>query len=268
MQARPQHLPDYEKPPLDEMVMGVQFQRPSGYSPIYAKDVWELFKREYPNVQEHPALDPSFETFGAPNVISEFKFQLRPVAPVSRLWFISPDDDRLIQFQPDRLLLNWRRRPKCDAYPHFESLAESFQAAFNTLTALFESKLNHKLEINQAEISYVNNLPVSSFSDVGKILSTFDVKSADSEVVNFQTVDIIKDDQNKPYARFSQLLQSAFVRDLKSKTFRLSLTFRGKPAGTALSDAMDFLKVGREKIVTTFDGMTTEAAHAEWRKKK
>ena len=62
--ARPEHLPDFESPPLDELVLGVQFSPLPGYSAVFAKDVWGLFRQQFPRVEEKPALDPVFETFG------------------------------------------------------------------------------------------------------------------------------------------------------------------------------------------------------------
>jgi hypothetical protein len=52
--------------------------------------------------------------------------------------------------------------------------------------------------------------------------------------------------------------------DGKHKAFNLSLTFRGKPSGSDVRSAMNFLIAGREAIVMRFKEMTTAAAHRTW----
>jgi uncharacterized protein (TIGR04255 family) len=61
---RPDHLPDFTDPPLDEVVLGVQFTPVPGYASVHSMKVWDLFRAEFPKVEELPALEPQFETFG------------------------------------------------------------------------------------------------------------------------------------------------------------------------------------------------------------
>ena len=105
---RPDDLPDFGKPPLNEVVLGVQFAPPSGYSQIRAGQVWELFKGKYPHTEEYMPLPPVFETFG-PRVVAQAN-QLEFIdGPMhDRYWFLNDAHDELIQFQQDRLLHNWR----------------------------------------------------------------------------------------------------------------------------------------------------------------
>ena len=48
--------------------------------------------------------------------------------------------------------------------------------------------------------------------------------------------------------------------------FRMSLTARGRPAGTDFDGVRRFLDVGREWIVKGFTDFTTEAMHKLWRR--
>ena len=66
MASRPDHLPDFRKPPLNEVVLGVQFNEPAGYRLIRAFEVWSLFREVYPEVHEQPPLAPIVETELAP----------------------------------------------------------------------------------------------------------------------------------------------------------------------------------------------------------
>ena len=71
---RPSHLPVFSNPPLDEVVLGIQFTPVSSYTSVHGNDVWALFREEFPLVQEHPALEPKFETFGGVNPTSGIDF--------------------------------------------------------------------------------------------------------------------------------------------------------------------------------------------------
>lgn len=268
MTERPEHLPDFSSPPLDEVVIGVQFAPPSNYSSVFAKDVWELFKYRYPNVQEQPPLEPSFETFGGSNPQTGIKFHLAPAPLRGRLWFISNEQSHLIQFQEDRFLLNWRKRPNGQEYPHFESIADAFEAHLDTLQSFFLTSFIRRLDINQAEISYINIIPVESYSHAGEWLSFLDIQNVDLENINLQFTEVINDTEGKPYARLIHELQSVVTVDGKARAFKLSFTFRGKPTGKEISEAMTFIHAGREKIVIRFSDLTTKKAQSSWERIK
>ncbi|MFN7599566.1 MAG: hypothetical protein ACK5PT_23090, partial [Cereibacter sp.] len=61
-------------------------------------------------------------------------------------------------------------------------------------------------------------------------------------------------------------IQSVLTADGKQRAFRLSLTFKGKPAGTGIDAAMEFLAAGRDAIVTRFGEITTKEAQRKWGK--
>ena len=116
--TRPHNLPDFSLPPLSEVVLGVQFQSPIGYQQIHAGDVWKLFKNDYPLVQEHQALPPTFETFGLSTQSVSVPFNFNSGAVHDRFWFVKSDDHELIQFQQDRIVHNWRKLDNSE-YPRF-----------------------------------------------------------------------------------------------------------------------------------------------------
>ena len=157
-QLRPSHLPDFDKPPLNEMIVGVQFAPPPTYRSIDAHDVWELFRQVYPGVQEQPPLAPSFETFGTP-FGPQISFNFIGVGGHPRYLFTSIDQAELLQFQPDRFLHNWRRVPgKNNLYPRFELIIEKFENELNILERRLASYGKKQLDINQCEITYVNHI--------------------------------------------------------------------------------------------------------------
>lgn len=134
--TRPPHLPEYESPPINEVVMGVQFSTPNGYQQIYAGEVRDLFKNRFPKVRELDPLLPTFETFGLPQ--QQMKFEFFPGVVHNRYWFLSNDEDQLIQFQNDRFFHNWRKiGDGKNPYPRFDEIILNFNDELTSLNSFF-----------------------------------------------------------------------------------------------------------------------------------
>ena len=261
---RPQHLPDYSDPPLNEVVLGIQYVPVPAYSSINAQEIWNLFCRDFPIVQEQPLIPPVFETFGGTNLRPSFQFEIGGAPVGSRLWFIAPNRDHLIQFQSDRFLANWRKQSETHDYPHFEPIAAAFEKNLSSLEKYFLERFSYTISINQAEVSYINLIPVEDFSDVGLWFSFWQGKNLNMETMNLNFKEIMRGSNGQPIARLHHELQSVFTMDGRHKAFQLSLTFRGKPPDGNINSALDFIKLGREVIVNRFTLMTTTQAHEHW----
>ena len=263
MDQRPDNLPDFANPPLDEVVLDLQFEPAPGYTAVHAAGVRALFSAEFPRTVEQPLIPPDFETFGGANIQPNPAAQIG-VAPVgSRLWFISEDENHILQFQPDRLIANWRK----GAYPRFERVAEKFARNFGKLNGYFSSHFQQSLKINQAEVSYQNIIPTEDFSEIGRWVKFWRDGLPDIEVVDTRFMETVKDESGKPHARLKCALRCALNAE-KQKAFRLALTFRGKPSRPDLDAAMAFLQKGRVAIVTRFSEITTARAHQHWERIK
>ena len=262
--TRPAHLPDFKDPPLDEVVLGVQFEPVPGFCSVHTKEVMDLYRDDYPKVQEQPLLQPQFETFGGANLQPSFQFQVGAGPVGSRLWFVSEEENHLLQFQPDRFLTNWRKNPNLQPYPRFEGIAEVYRSNLTALATHFSSCFSYEMDINQAEVTYINILPVADFSEAGKWFSLWGGGALNIEGLNTSFSEVIRDQSDKPFARLFHAIQSVYTIDGKHKAFNLSLTFRGKPASGDLASAAQFLAAGREAIVMRFKEITTAYAHDQW----
>jgi len=262
---RPTHQPDYSDPPLVEVALSIQFTPVNEYKSVYSSDIWGLFKKDFPKIREVPLTESQFETFGGKNV-QGFQFQVGAPPVGTRLWFISDDESHILQFQPDLLVTNWKKLRVADPYPRFEGIAESFEDNIGTLAKYFEFKFKCQIDINQAEVAYVNIIPVSDFSEFGKWFSLWndDYLNIESLATNFN--EVILDESNKPVARLKHEIHSVLTPDGKGKAFRLSLTYKGKPLENDIGSAMKFIAAGREAIVSRFDHITTDKAHQTWGK--
>lgn len=265
---RPPHLPDFDEPPLNEVVLGVQFAPLTPFNSVYLREIWDLYRDKYPKVQEFASLPPHFEIFGGQEILPPFRVQFGGAPPGSRIWFVAEEENRLLQFQPDRFLANWRKNSDQHHYPRFEAIAETYRIDLDKLAAYLHERFRHVMDINQAELTYINIIEVDDFSEISNWLNLLNNVSIDVEGLVVDLREIIKNGEDRPFARFYHSVQAVRSLDGGRKAINLSLSVRGKPESRDINSAMMFLQMAREAIVTRFDKITTENAHTHWGKKK
>ncbi|MET2828933.1 TIGR04255 family protein [Mesorhizobium shangrilense] len=264
--TRPEGLPDFGNPPLDEVVLGVQFARHPGYTDLFAWRVREEFKSEFPNYAEVPRLDPRFEVFGGAETMANFQISFQTTEPSKRYWFIAEDDSHLLQFQDDRFLLNWRRRAS-RAYPRFEAISAMFDGFLARLEAKFDSDRS-PFVINQAEISYINAIPMIDGTLLSDWLSIVRPTGLNIEQLNANFSEVVfSPDGKDPIARMHYEVSLHSTREVK-RAIRLGITYRGAPSQQDVSGVKDFFAAGRMKIINRFCDLTTEQAQKAWQRKQ
>lgn len=264
--SRPANLPDFKSPPLNEIVLGVQFDQIPGYELINAGEVWSRYKAEYPQVVTQPPLAPVFETFGArpsPN----FQVQIGDAIQHPRFWFMQRDGHELVQFEPTRLMHNWRQIDGVGGeYPRYEYLADRFEKELSVLSQFAVDFGRSSLSITQAELSYFNRLYIDEgknewpFEDLG-----FISMSANEVEVGGGSFQKVLSDKEGPVARM--YVEFGTNWDSTGRPFILfSHTVRGAPRKAGIAGALEFLASGRQVIVESFAKLTTEEAHKKWQR--
>ncbi|WP_275789835.1 TIGR04255 family protein [Pararhizobium gei] len=264
--TRPKDLPDYKKPPLNEVVLGVQFPPVEGYQHIFAGDVWRLYKHAYPVVSENPPLPPTFETFGPPGT-QQISFNIGNGTQHSRYWFLTTDKHELIQFQNDRLLHNWRKIGPAGEYPRFEVLLAKFQTELMQLSDYFRalSPTGKSLVCNQVEVTYTNHVAAGAGSnfDPSSSLQIFDFRDQSPTDMNAVYRKILTKPDGSPYARLICEVISAI--DYKGDSIAiLQFSVRGSPSVGTPGNVMEFMREARITIVNEFTHITSAAAHKTW----
>lgn len=260
---RPEGLPDFGKPPLNEVVLGVQFVPPVGYQQIHAGEVWSLYRDEYPIVEEQPPLPPQFETFGAPQP-SQLRIGFVAGSQHDRFWFLSENREQLIQFQNDRLLHNWRKiGDGTNPYPRFESMIQKFEGELHKLEQFASRLHSQNLSCNQVEVTYINHIIPDKDDTVGDWFRTVNDAELRAEDLSLNYRRIVTDDNNQPCGRLYSELNPAMKRD-GTRILSLNLTVRGTPASPGIDASLDFLEKGRALIVNEFANITSESAHKSW----
>lgn len=268
MPSRPPHLPEYELPPVVETALSVQFDPIPALRTAHLGLLWSKFRDEFPQSEEHSALEPVVEHFPAIQPPSARLLRLQELdrPPVPRLWFLSAMGDEMVQVQNGRFVRNWRKTPG-QQYPRYD---DALRPKFNEDFVRFQGFLRDcglgEPVVNQCEIVYVNHILAgeiwTDFQEIGKVFRCCaDTAFADFETTQLSFHSALLHD-GKPIGRLHVDIQPAFRVEDGAKMFFFQLTARGIGP-----DSLGFLDLGREAIVLAFDSMTTPEMHKIWRKK-
>jgi uncharacterized protein (TIGR04255 family) len=261
-------LVDFSTPPVAEVSMGIQFDPLASYTSLHAAGFWERIGDNYPLVEEHPPLDPTFETFGlgdssTPN--GKLRLVTQPLQP--RFFFLTNDKNELVQFQRDRLHLNWRKLHHEAEYPRYPTLREKYGRVQTALCRWADDIGLGPVRPSQCEILYVNSIPLidahgrpCGLSEVVNWVSGLPGVTEDG---TFQYRRRLLDSSDQPKARLSFDLR--YGTDAEgNREARLILMVRGLSEKPTLDSCFDFFDQGRRIIVHTFTQVTSPNAHKLW----
>ncbi|CAN5475587.1 hypothetical protein BH11CYA1_BH11CYA1_11590 [soil metagenome] len=142
----------YAKPPLQEVVFGVQFPSIPDFTVGHIGKLWQKYEAEYPGFREQPAFVATIE-----RLPGELPFTNTPTL-MPRCIFAAPDDASVIQIQRDAFYYNWRK--VTEDYPRYEVVADRFDVEFKKFAQFIESHNLASLAPNQLELTYLNEIPV------------------------------------------------------------------------------------------------------------
>ncbi len=269
--ARPDDLPDFEKPPVVETVLSVQFEPLVDLRTAHLGLLWEKFRPTFPKTEDRAPLEPVFEQF--PEVAKNrlgLQLQTFENPPIPRLWFSTDRGNEVIQVQPDRFLKNWRKEGEGEQYPRYESC----KAAFDRDFALFSEFLaaNHLgvPHVNQCEVSYVNHIVAgegwSGFEEFDSIFRFWRIPEEDipgqGEDARGHLRFVIPGSDGKPVGRLHVDVQPAIRTSDKRPMYLFHLTARGQ-----IGESFEFFDLGRRWIVKSFAALTTPEMHKVWIRK-
>jgi len=262
-------FPKFDRPPVYETVLGVQFDPLKGFSIPHYGLYWGKIQRDYPRYEVHPPLSSAVEQFGS-EAIKESKAGIELLTqPEARTWFLNEGETILLQVQKDRFLQNWRKMDDGDVYPHYDELKPKFFYEWQRFCQFLDENRIETPNINQCEVTYVNHIDIEqgprSYGRLSRIISCWSGTYSgqflsDPESVNFSARYLLPDKRG----RLHIAMQPAIRRKDAKEILRLSLTARGKPHSSNAADIQDWLNVGHEWIVRAFTDITTPEMHQYW----
>ncbi len=274
MDTRPDDLPDFEAPPLDEVALSVQFQPIQDLQTPQIGLLWDKYRDRFPITEQHQPLDPVEERFGPP-VSPSVKFELSKSPPSPRCWFLDKESTELIQVQQDRFVHNWRKANENAEYPRYEHVREQFEQELDTFRDFLRTENLGDLFPNQCEVTYTNAISTErniSHGLAGYVLAPVSLDYSDDflgepENIRYATQYVFSDENGEPIGRLHVSFKPAFKVSDGSPIFVLNLAARGAPRGNETKDILDFFDIGREWIVRGFASITTPDMHEYWRRK-
>lgn len=264
-------LPEFENPPINELVCGAQFESIGKWQTPHFGLFWERVKEEYPEFEDQNPL----VTLGDPTGRDSVKLRAENGSgamsklPMRRVWLIDRSRQYLMQVDPPRFLHNWRRLKETDPYPRFQTAYAKFMQSLDQFTRFVRESSLGEPRFDLYELSYINHIvggEGSAPSDLYKHLSCY---QCDPESRFVGKPEGLQMSFRFPLAGKRGIL----VVDAKSGKRKsdnrdvliLDLTARGS-AESGGKDMQEWYDLAHETIVRGFVELTTPEAHKVWRR--
>jgi uncharacterized protein (TIGR04255 family) len=263
----------FETPPVIEVVLSIQFEDDLLDDRATLADFWPRITERFPNVAPHLSLPKMGEDFDWPPPPPRIEVRSGPEREPTRYWFVSQDENELVQVQPDRLTLNWRKVRPEDSYPRYANLRPLYLEVVAHLAAVAEAQ-GRVVSPEWCEVTYINQIPTLGSGQRRPALHnvlgflghmTPHEGRAESEDAQLAQRFLLSDAEDRqPRGRLYFQAAPGYRGDDDSAIYAITLTARGRPAGEGLEGAFRFFDMAREMIVTTFRDATTSEMHELW----
>jgi uncharacterized protein (TIGR04255 family) len=256
-------LPDYDRPPVIEVVIGAQFE-PISLPAVGIGLFWNRLRDRYPTPSDRPPIGQRFERFDADQAgAPELSIEALAAPPLPRLFMEDESGNWVLQLQQDRLLHNWRKKTDDDVYPRYEVVYNRFLEAWQDWLGFLPDIGQEAPRVNQLELTYVNHVPQGEgWEDVGDVGNVFPSIGwhptgeflPAPEGLNWRAQFRMPDDAGRLHVAVQQAVRRADRR----LVLLCELTARGYPRD---GDMDGWFGMGREWIVRGFTDLTSREAH-------
>jgi uncharacterized protein (TIGR04255 family) len=268
---RPEDLPDYRNPPIDEVAIAVQFAPIEGLYDEHARRFWQTMREEYPLLENRPRLEGPIEPVDPHATFSIDVSALGAQLPQGRIWLISASDDLLIQVQNTRFIQNWRHRET--KYQRFEFVKDLFWNNFRKFRQFLDSENVQQPVVQQVEISYINwisGIPMYQFllpAGSSEIHARDSIVWPEEEIWNARY--LIGGEPGTVERLYAQCAPAARSLPRNERGFQFALVFRSAhPDGINDDEASSLMDSGRVTVVQAFTDLTTPSAQETWERFK
>lgn len=266
MPGQPEELPEFDDPPVVEVVLGVQFEHIKGLrGPVLAS--WEDIRARLPEWTEHEPVDLRTELSGPVRRKTPEVRLIFAGLPQIRSWFTNEAGIELLQIQQDFFAKNWRRID-CE-YPRYPTLRAQFERDYLSLERLVGAKLDETIVPIQCEITYINRISLTDISLHDVMVGWSGMPAAGFLPLDSDTFEIAQSFQMKGLSpsQAGRLHIHAQKAQRDDESFLvLNLTARGTPLSENADGVMTWFDLAREWIVRGFADVTDSAAHHHWKR--
>lgn len=264
---------DFERPPVVETVVGVQFDPIPSLRNAHFGAYWALIQETdefaWPAVNDAPPIGQEFERFGdAARFAGEFQVQFTN-DPSARTMIMSRAKDRLIQLQNGRFHLNWLGHDGRE-YVRYAAVRQSFDTYWALFSNYLKDQVGASPKLNQWEVTYVNFMHQGTVWETPEHLTdafTFVGTNVRAECGPLESVSTeLRFEIAPKRGRLRVRLNPGFDKQGRP-IFNLTLVARGPIGGDGVESYGEGLDLGRESIDRAFASLTTDKARKTWGEK-
>jgi uncharacterized protein (TIGR04255 family) len=264
-------LPSFERPPVVETILGVEFRPLEGWSVVHYGLYWDSVRSAYPKVEFRPPIASGPERFGKEAWTQQMVFEQIDFgggSPPVRCLYIAEDGGRLVQLQKDRFMHNWRKTVK--PYPRYPESRARFIESWDEFLRFLKAQQISMPEVVQCEVTYINHIERgqgwSKTSDLSRVVPLInDVSHSflpEPEIIVLDERFLIPDERG----RLRVVIQPAIRNTDGQEVLQVTLTARGRPRASATEAILEWLDLGRRWVVKGFADVTSADAHKVWGK--
>ena len=243
-------LPDYEMPPIIEVVCGLKFKGLESLKIPHYGAFWSKIDTKFPRC-EHA------QPIGSGPDVDDSVTGL----PVPRIWLINKPDDRLVQLQKNALLYNWR---KCEnePYPRYEKIIFEYKSLLDSFQSFLGDRKLGEIAPVECKLTYINMISEKdgwkTAGDVGKIFSDVSWKRRrgrflpEPSQIGWNASFQLPDNNGKLDVRLDQRIR----RVDGTPILMLELNAHGIGAHKKVSEIWDWYALAHDWIVQGFADLT------------
>ena len=266
-------MPDYERPPVVETVLGIQFEPIANFGNAQLGAFWKsLDATEWVSVADAPPMPAQLEQFGdAVRLPTQFRIRFGQELR-TRLQIKNRAGDRMVQVQHGRLHFNWLNEGHA-SYPRYGRIRDGFNDVLQRFMAFIGRERLGEFRPNQWEVTYRNSIPKgtvwNSPSDWGFFKPLGPVPTLpgllEGESFSGEWHFVIPDRRGRLHILWQHGLIPVQDNELEA-TVSLTLTARGPlvEGVDRLAAVDDGLELGHKTIVRSFRELMSDQANAYW----
>jgi uncharacterized protein (TIGR04255 family) len=268
-QLMPDSLPDYERPPVRRVVLGIAFQQLSTLRSAHLGLFWSEagLASAYPVAEEFDHAETVLERLDD-SVATEYEFDVDLVErpPVSRTVFSSVDLESQIAVQDDLLQVSWVGRTADSEYPRYSYVSEKFREILSHWTKFLSDHDLGVMKPLQAQVTYVNYFSTEDLGEdptaLGRLVKFVPLLPSGPQMEDFHLGQrYALRDGDSLWGRLYMSLQAGHMA-AEEEFAELAITVRAPATDDAA--VWTVLDRGHGTIVRSFDDVSTSEAHKLW----
>ncbi|MBX3419386.1 MAG: TIGR04255 family protein [Pirellulaceae bacterium] len=264
-----EQTPTFINPPIVEFVLGAQFAPLGSFTSAHFGRFWDRLGSDWIDPRDNPLIEDQFERFDQVASPRKWRLRVEPAPLVNRLTLINRKGDRLLQLQPTRFHMNWRKTDELK--PSYKELIEEFESEFGKFVSFCDEVGVGTVEVNQWELTYVDFFPKGEYWETPEDWNRFlpglfrDQPPAIVEPLRFERRDVQWTMEIEP--KLGRLHLTAGIgnwKDEPKEGLTLSMTARGPLVPEWTPTLRDGLDLGHGVAVRQFLKMVDEDTKTSW----